>query len=107
VQTLGGILSLVGGIVFPLAMVFWLNGRLRRKPPMRPAQAGLLLALNFVLPVALIVSGLVLLSPPLAAVELVRTGRMAAWLATAVIFVALVGLWLPGRVQQGQGTHGR
>lgn len=62
-QIVAGILSLIGGIAFPLAMLFWLNGRLHRPPALQPRQVGLLLAFNGVFPLGLIILGLGLLSP--------------------------------------------
>lgn len=106
-QTLAGILALMGGVIFPLSMVFWLNARLRRKPAPGSGQVGLLLTLNFVLPVALIISGLALLYPRLWSNELLRPALVAAWGAVVIILVSLAVLRLAGRDQQGQGHHGR
>ena len=61
-RTLAGILLLIIGVIFPMAMLFQMNSVLSRKPAPRPSRVGMLLALNGVLPVALIISGLMLLS---------------------------------------------
>jgi hypothetical protein len=89
-KVVAGILLLVGGFVAPLALLFWLNGRLNRKPAPRPGVVGLLLALNGVLPVALIISGLGLLSARVAASPALHIVSMAAWLAAAIVVVVLV-----------------
>ncbi len=70
-------------------MLFWLNGRLSRKPPPRPAQVGLLLAFNGVLPVGLILLGLGLLSPRLWVSSVLRTASLAALIAAAVLLIAM------------------
>ncbi len=67
-RTCAGILLLLIGLAFPMGMLFWLNGRLSRKPAPRPREIGLLLAFNGVLPVSLILAGLGLLSAAIWAV---------------------------------------
>jgi hypothetical protein len=90
VRVIAGILLLITGITFPLAMLFWLNGRLHRPPPLQPRQVGLLLAFNGVSPLGLIVLGLGLLSPKFG-------GTLTFWavmLSTGLVAVALlIGLW--------------
>ena len=97
-----GILLLLIGVAFPLALLFWLNGRLSRKPPLRPAQVGLLLAFNGVLPVGLILLGLGRLSPRLWASSVLRTASLAALIAAAVVLVVLVVL-----ARRNGGNNGR
>lgn len=70
-------------------MLAWLNRLFRRKPGPRPVQVGLLLALNGVLPVGMILLGLGLMSAQLWAVQPLRWAMLAAWLATAVLLIAL------------------
>lgn len=111
-QTVAGILMLISGVIFPLAMVPWLNMRLGRQPALRPNQVGLVLALNGVLPVALITSGLALMSPRFWASEALRVAMLAAWLAVVAV---LVGLFVVramarrrvARSSQERGSHGR
>ena len=100
-----GILAMVAGIVFPMAMVFWLSQRLGRKPPMRPGQVGLVLALNGVLPIALITTGVALLSPEIAATRWMPVALGVAWIATLAIACSLAF----GRIMtaSGQGTGQR
>lgn len=99
-QSLLGILLVMAGIVFPMAMPIWLAGRLQRQPKPRPIQMGMLLALNGVLPVGLIVTGLGLLSPAFGATPGARAAAGAAAVATLAL---LAGLWLVGR----GGNRGR
>ena len=87
-----GILLLVGGFVVPMAMLVWLSGRLSRQPALRPIQVGLLLALNGVLPVALIISGLALISARVGASPVLRIVMASTWLASAVLLVILIAV---------------
>lgn len=89
-RTVAGILLLIAGVIFPLIMLIWMNGRLRRKPLPRPGEVGLLLTFNGVWPVALITTGLGLMSVRLWATPALRIAMMAAWLASAAVLVALV-----------------
>lgn len=84
-----GILLLIGGIAFPMGLLFWLNNRLGRQPGLGSLRVGLLLALNGVLPVGLILGGLALLSPRFGATPAVQTAIGAALAATVVIGLAL------------------
>ena len=61
-----GILLMVAGVVFPMAILAWLSGRMSRQPALQPRQVGLLLALNGTFPVALITLGIGLLTGSLA-----------------------------------------
>ena len=116
-QTVAGILMLISGVIFPLAMVPWLNMRLGRQPALRPNQVGLVLALNGVLPVALITSGLALMSPRFWASEALRVVMLAAWLAAVTVLVGLFVMQVLARRQMAQrgderisqerGSHGR
>ncbi len=110
-QTVAGILVLIAGVIFPMAMVVWLSMRLGRKPALRPPQVGLVLALNGVLPVALVTSGLALLMPHLWAMDTLRYAVVAAWAAVVMVLIALVVMRLAARstakVQGEQGSHGR
>lgn len=84
-----GILLLIGGFVAPMVMLFWLNGRLSRTPAPRPVEVGLLLALNGVLPVALIISGLGLISARVWASSVLRIITTATWLVSALLLAIL------------------
>lgn len=89
-RSLAGILLLVVGVVFPMAMLLWLNGRLNRKPALLPRQVTLLLALNGTLPVFLVTLGMGLLaerwSQTLAFKGVVGASALA-------VLVLLAGLW--------------
>ena len=89
-RTLAGILLLIIGVIFPMAMLFQMNNVLSRKPAPRPSQVGMLLALNGVLPVALIISGLMLLSDRFAASPALRAALIATWVASAALLIVLV-----------------
>jgi len=90
VRTLAGILLLIIGVIFPMAMLFRMNSVLSRKPAPRPSRVGMLLALNGVLPLALIISGLMLLSDRFAASPALRAALIATWLASAALLIAVV-----------------
>ena len=62
-RVVAGILVLMIGVIYPIAVLLWLNARLRRQPALGPQQLGSVLAFNGVLPIALIGLGLGLLSP--------------------------------------------
>ena len=89
-RTLAGILLLIVGVIFPMVMLFRMNSVLNRKPAPRPSQVGMLLALNGVLPLALIISGLMLLSDRFAASPALRAALIATWIASAALFIVLV-----------------
>jgi hypothetical protein len=88
--TLAGILILIIGVAFPMGMLVWLNGRMRRPPSLQPRQVGMLLALNGILPLGLVLTGLWLINPPLGASLVFKTVLLACGLA---VLALLVGLW--------------
>ena len=88
-RIVAGILLLIGGVIFPMGMLAWLNSRLNRTPRPTPRQVGLLLALNGLLPVGLVLFGLGLMAPRLWDASWLRVAAFAAWLAAGVILVAL------------------
>jgi hypothetical protein len=90
VRTLAGILLLIIGVIFPMAMLFQMNSVLSRKPAPRPSRVGMLLALNGVLPLAMIISGLMLLSDRFAASPALRAALIATWVASAALLIAVV-----------------
>jgi len=90
VRTLAGILLLIIGVILPMAMLFQLNSVLSRKPAPRPSQVGMLLALNGVLPMALVISGLVLLSARFSASPALRAALIATWVASAALLLVLL-----------------
>jgi hypothetical protein len=63
VRIAGGILCLILGISYPMAILLWLNARMRRQPALAPRQVSIVLAFNGVFPLALIGLGVGLLSP--------------------------------------------
>ena len=89
-RTLAGILLLIIGVIFPMAMLFQMNSVLSRKPAPRPSRVGMLLALNGVLPVALIISGLMLLSDRFATSPALRAALIATWVASAALLIVVV-----------------
>jgi hypothetical protein len=97
VRIVAGILLLIAGVIFPMIILVWLNGRLNRKPLPRPGEVGLVLAFNGVLPVALITTGLGLMSARLGATSAMRIAMIAAWLASAVVLVALALMTIAAR----------
>jgi hypothetical protein len=103
VRTLAGILLLVIGVIFPMAMLFRMNSVLRRKPAPRPSQVGMLLALNGVLPVALVISGLMLISVDFSASPVLHVAAIATWLATMALLIVMVIGRGAGRVKGGDG----
>jgi hypothetical protein len=91
-----GILLLIAGVIFPLAMLFWLNGRMSRQPALSPRQVGLILTFNGVLPVGLITLGVGLLSPRVWTSSVVRTASFTALAASAALLIAWVAMQAKG-----------
>lgn len=89
-RTVAGILLMVGGVAFPMGLVAWLSGRLNRTPRPSSRQVGLILALNGLLPVGLVTTGLGLMSPRFWELTWLRSVSFAAWAATAVVLAALL-----------------
>jgi heme/copper-type cytochrome/quinol oxidase subunit 3 len=89
VSTFAGILLLIFGVIFPMAMLFQINSMLGRKPAPPPSRVGMLLALNGVLPVALIISGLMLLSARFSAAPALRAAMIATWVASLALLIIL------------------
>jgi hypothetical protein len=84
-----GILLVITGVFFPMAMLVWLGSRMRRQPPPRPRQVGMWLAFNIVLPVGMVLLGLSLISTQFGAST---TIRYATWAALGAVLVLLIGL---------------
>ncbi len=84
-----GILLLMAGVVFPLAILVWLSSRLGPPPAPRPRQMGMWLALNFVLPVGLVLAGLRLISVQVAASPVIRDAAVAALAAAVILGVGI------------------
>jgi hypothetical protein len=84
-----GVLVLMAGVIFPMAMVAWLASRMNRKPALPPNQMGLILAFNGILPVGLVLLGFSLMSPAFGAQTWVRLGWMLALAAAALVVVIL------------------
>ena len=62
-RIVGGVLFLIIGVIYPIAVLLWLSARLRRQPALGQHQLSAVLAFNGVFPLALIGLGLGLLSP--------------------------------------------
>jgi hypothetical protein len=86
---LGGVLILMTGVIFPMALLGWLALRMGKKPPLGPNRTGLILAFNGFLPVGLVLLGLGLMSPEFGALPWVRTAWMVALGAAALVLVVL------------------
>jgi len=84
-----GVLLLLAGAALPLAFLAWLSGRLGRTPAPRPRQMGLWLALNFVLPIGLVLSALRLISPRVAATPVIRDLAAVALAAAVLLAVGV------------------
>jgi hypothetical protein len=78
---------IVLGVAYPMAALVWLNGRMSRQPPLAPRRLGLILALNGIVPIAIVFWGLELLMPKLSANV---TVRMVVWIATLASITLLV-----------------
>ncbi|OIO90885.1 MAG: hypothetical protein AUK03_12270 [Anaerolineae bacterium CG2_30_64_16] len=99
-RPVAGILLIIFGVSFPLGMLFWLNGRMKRTPALAPRQVGLLLAFNGVLPVGVIALGLGLIS---ASAWDALAFRLVLLLSASATVVLLVTLWLTGRATRRTG----
>jgi hypothetical protein len=82
-----GIILLIIGVVYPMAMLFWLNARLRRKPQPTARQLGLWLTFTLVFPAEVVALGVGLLSARLWAVV---SFRWALALVAAFLLVLLI-----------------
>jgi len=90
VRILAGILLLIIGVIFPMAMLFWMNSVLSHKPAPQPSRVGMLLTLNGVLPVALVTTGLAMLSADMAASPALRVVIIATWLTSVALIIVLI-----------------
>lgn len=103
-----GILLLAAGVLFPLALLIWLSNRLGRSPALAPRRVGMWLALNFLLPVGLVLWGLRLIAPRVAASAVLQSAGTAALLAAALLALGLAAEALRHRRAAPQGDeHGR
>jgi len=101
VRILAGILLLIAGVIFPMAMLFRMNSVLSRKPAPQPGRVGMLLTLNGVLPVALVTTGLAMLSARMAVSPTLRVVMIATWLTSVVLVTILIAGRDPGRGERG------
>ena len=84
-----GVLILMTGVIFPMAMLGWLAFRMGKKPKLPPNRVGLILAFNGVLPVGLVLLGLGLMAPQFGQHLWVRAGWMVALAAAAALLLIL------------------
>jgi hypothetical protein len=89
VTVIGGILLVVLGIAFPMGTLIWLSGRMGGQPSLTSRQIGLILALNGILPVALITLGVGLLTGKLWSSLEFKVVLMASSFATVVVIAVL------------------
>jgi len=108
-----GVLLLLAGAALPLAFLAWLSSRLGRTPAPRPRQMGLWLALNFVLPVGLVLSALRLISARVATAPVIHDAAVAALAAAVLLAVGIAAEMLLARRSRAAGAgqigedHGR
>lgn len=100
-RIVAGILLVISGMILPMGLIAWLNGRLNRAPRPSSQQVGLILALNGLLPVGLVTSGLGLMSDRLWALPWLRGAALATWVAAVGVFAVLVVTTLRRRRQHG------
>lgn len=84
-----GVLILMAGVIFPMALLGWLAFRIGKQPKLPPNRVGLILAFNGVLPVGLVLLGLGLMAPQFGAHPWVQTGWTVALAAAAVLLLIL------------------
>ena len=101
--TLIGILVLLIGVAFPMGMLVWLNGRMRRQPALQPLQVGMLLALNGILPVGLVFTGLWLIYPPFGTGPAFKVAIIASGLAALMLLIGLG--WTSRSSHRKGGSH--
>ena len=104
-RVVAGILLLVLGISYPMAMIFWLNRRLSRQPALLPRQVGKVLAFNGIFPVGVIALGLGLLLPAVGSTPVFRLVLLLIGLASLGLFISLYRE--PGVLRHGEGKDGR
>ncbi len=102
-RVIAGILLLIIGIIFPMGMLAWLSSRFNRRPRPPAAQVGLLLALNGLLPLAVVLAGLGLMMPHLWEATWLRVAMSAAGLGAAGVLMALA---FTARDRSSGGGHG-
>ena len=88
-EKLLGVLLLMTGVIFPMVLVGWLAFRMSKKPSLAPQRIGLILAINFVLPVGLILLGLGLMAPTFGGHAWVQLAWMISLAAAAVMAIIL------------------
>jgi hypothetical protein len=88
---ISGIILVVIGVVFPMGTLFWLNGRMDKQPRLVSRQVGLILALNGIVPVALITLGVGLLMGKLWTSLEFKVVLMVSSLAAVSVIAALWG----------------
>ncbi len=106
-RILAGILLLAAGVICPMAMLFRVNSLLSRKPPPAARRVGLLIALNGVLPIGLIISGLGLLSPKVWASPVPRTASVTALIVAVVLLIVLAATSRHPADKRTGGDNGR
>ncbi len=106
-MVLPGVLLLVIGAIFPLALLLWLGLRLNRRPALRPRQVGLLLALNLMLPVSMVLWGLQMISPRLAASAAIQTAAIASSAAAVCLVILMAAGAIRSQGRRAGGGHGR
>jgi uncharacterized membrane protein (GlpM family) len=95
-----GILLLLVSLSIPMGMLVWLNSRMRRQPHPSALQIGMILALNGILPLAVLLVGLGLMSPRFGSTTGVRVAVSACTVAAVVL---LLGLWWTRRAAKRAG----
>jgi hypothetical protein len=88
-----------------MGMLLWLNARLNRQPPLAPRTAGLILALNGILPISLILTAFRMLSANMRASPVVLGALIVSWIAVLILALALAASAIAARYRQ-QGTRG-
>ncbi len=105
-RIVAGILVLLVGVSYPVAIMFWLNQRMSRPPGLLPRQVGWILAFNGVFPVTLILLGLGLIVNRLGAAF---AFKVVLLFAAAASLILLAGVWrvMVAGQRSGEGNKGR
>ena len=89
-RTVAAILLLVLGVIWPLASLLWLSGRLNRQPALSPRRLGLIIAVTGVFPISLVLMAFGLLLPQFQESPVFKVVVLVSWVATVALFI---GLW--------------
>lgn len=88
-RTVVAILLLLVGVIWPLASLLWLSGRLNRQPALSPRRLGLIIAVTGVFPISLVLTAFGFLLPQFQESPIFKVVVLVSWVATIALFIGL------------------